>query len=416
MEINQPKSKGLKLHLSPNINLIIPGQGVFMFASNICDPQSDDVSFNILNENNEGFNVQFLEDSIMVNRIGILQPLIDEKNIKGLSNLKGAYYWFSIDSQNQQLYAGIGEARMETVVYRYKFNFMKENDEFRKNNKLFLESLTKIHINHNIKPIRLLRDPVTLYVPLNVKSTKELSMNDIASGKYMPKANLSTMGQKLYECIAGKKFILDDDDFPDFSKAIEFSILNPDGWCFKKLKDKSTEFNKDKPNINETYLRITLGQNNGESPGIPYVMEIWPMGHFSPIHNHAGAEAVIRVLYGEINVSLFPFLCGDKDKNIKFGEANFKEGDITWISSTLNQTHQLRNIKDDKTCITIQCYMYNNEDLSHYDYFDYVDENGDILKYEPDSDKDFVQFKQLMKEEWESRQPNNSRCFSCFGN
>ena len=55
-----------------------------------------------------------------------------------------------------------------------------------------------------------------------------------------------------------------------------------------------------------------------------------------------------------------------------------------------------------KTCITIQCYMYDNEDTTHYDYFDYLDDNGNILQYEPDSDMDFISFKNKMKEEWNS--------------
>jgi hypothetical protein len=409
MDIKQVKSKCLINHKVENmIDMIVPGQGIFIFANKNNEPLQISIHNNMM----DGFIVEILENQVIINRIGILNPLIDINNRKGLSTLSGAYYWISIDSQNHQLYVGIGEARIETAIYSYNFHFTKERDDYRKENKQFLESLCKIKINDMIQPLRILRDPITLSIPLCVKNTKDLTMNDIASGKYLPKANLSIISQKLYDCIGGKRFVLNDSDFPEFSQAIEYSIVNPNGWCYKKLQEKSTEFNKDKPNIDETYLRITLGQNNGESPGIPYVMEIWPIGHYSPIHNHAGAEAIIRVLYGEINVSLFPFLCSDLDKNIKFGEANFKQGDITWISPTLNQIHQLRNIKNDKTCITIQCYMYDNEDVSHYDYFDYIDVKGDIVKYEPDSDMDFVDFKNLMKEEWEMR-PNKS-LFCCI--
>ena len=39
----------------------------------------------------------------------------------------------------------------------------------------------------------------------------------------------------------------------------------------------------------------------------------------------------------------------------------------------------------------------------HYDYFDYIDDTGKIQQYEPDSDMDFVEFKQLMKKEWNNR-------------
>lgn len=206
----------------------------------------------------------------------------------------------------------------------------------------------------------------------------------------------------MYDCISGKKFVLNDKDFPDFSDAIEYSIATKGLWCNTTLANKSKEFNKDKPNLLETYLRITLGSNNGESPGIPYVMEIWPPAHYSPIHNHANANAIIRVLHGSIHVKLFAFLCEEKDGINPFAEADFKKDDITWISPTLNQTHQLVNIGK-PTCITIQCYMYDETNKSHYDYFDYIDGDGNKQQYEPDSDMDFVEFRELMKKEWSKR-------------
>ena len=82
---------------------------------------------------------------------------------------------------------------------------------------------------------------------------------------------------------------------------------------------------------------------------------------------------------------------------------DFSKGDVTWITPTLNQVHQLKNIRQDKACVTVQCYMYDDSDLTHYDYFDYIDEKGDKKKFEPDSDMDFISFKQKMKEEWDSR-------------
>lgn len=403
---SEPKSKSLNLHISDNINLIVKGQGVFVFSTD----NIENCHFSIYNiDKTDGIKITMTTNQILVCRIGILAPYTDASNNSGLSLLKGAYYWFSLDSQNQMLHFGIGETRIETVIYSYKFRFDFERDDLRKEHKHFLESLTNIHINEHIKPIRLLRDPIICNIPLLVKDN--ISMYDIATSRYMPKSNLSLVSQKLYDCIAGSNFILDTEDFPDFSKAIEQSIINPNGWCYKQLLKKANEFNKDTPKFflsNETYLRITLGQNNGESPGIPYVMEIWPMGHYSPIHNHAGAEAIIRVLHGTINVSLYPFLCNDM---IKFGEANFTKDDITWISPTLNQTHKLMNKDSNNVCITIQCYMYNNEDSSHYDYFDYLDSNNNIKQYEPDSDMDFVDFKNLMMKEW--NETNNYKRFVC---
>lgn len=227
-------------------------------------------------------------------------------------------------------------------------------------------------------------------------------MTDIAKGQFMPKANLSLTSQKLFDCISGKKFVLDDADFPEFSKAIEKSIATPGLWCNTRLKEKSREFNPDVPNLKETYLRITLGDNSGESPGIPYVMEIWPSEHYSPVHSHAGASAVIRVLYGGIHVKMYPFLCAERDGIAPFSSADFNKDDITWISPTLNQTHQLVN-HGKSTCVTIQCYMYEDENRKHYDYFDYLDDAGKKQQYEPDSDMDFLDFRELMNNEWKNK-------------
>jgi hypothetical protein len=404
MERVYPKTLSLKT--SP-ANLIVHGQGVFVF-----DCSGEPCTFTFFNaDKSNGLKVTFEYGRVHVTGVKSLEPFVDVNNQKGLSNLMGAYYWFSLDSQNQRLFAGIGEPRLETVVYTYTFS--NTDKVLRESNKVFLESLVTIDMSETIVPRRLLRDPVTLKIPLVVKNTNELTMNDVASGAVLPHSNLSTAGQQLYDCIAGRRFLLNDWDFPDFAKAIEYSIATPGLWCNTRLKEKANEFSKE-GNVKETYLRITLGDNNGESPGVPYVMEIWPVGHYSPVHSHSSANAVIRVLHGAIHVTLFPFLSSgatDAGGVKPFTAGDFSTGDITWISSTLNQTHQLKNLDSNKdTCITIQCYKYDNTDNGHYDYFDYVDANGAIQQYEPDSDMDFVKFKNLMKQEWSQRPWNRWLC------
>jgi hypothetical protein len=382
------------------VNLIVHGQGVFIFnASQPCSLIFSDAS------GNSCLRVIFTDTSVFA----IIEPnhksLEDPTNSEGIIQKSGAYYWFSLDSQNQRLYAGIGEARKETVIYYYQF----PQDSNKENVKLFFESITSVRAN-NLQITTLLRDPITRTVPLKVKDKEELTMDSVALNAYMPAANLTSMSQKLYNCISGKSFTLNTKDFPDFTKAIEYSIATPGMWCYERLKEKATEFSKDKPNYKETYLRITLGENNGESPGIPYVMEIWPVGHYSPIHNHGGSSAVIRVLNGSIHVSLFPYLSTDDVK--PFAEADFTVGDITWISPTLNQVHQLKNLEGNKdTCITIQCYMYESENTQHYDYFDYIDGDANkIQQFDPDSDMEFIDFKKVMKKEWSERKISLANC------
>ncbi len=399
------KSKLLKSN-DKIFNLMVNGQGVFLFKV-LNNPEKCVINVNN-SENLDGLKFEFTQNNIVVKRPSKNETYLDPDNNSGLTNKKGAYYWISIDYQNLWLYAGIGEARIDNILYRYKFplesKYSEESEDSKDSNtKSYLESLSTIIVDDNTQGLRLIRDPITQKVPMYVRDKDELTMDDVANNYYVPNSNLSIIGQKLYNCISGKKFELDTPDFPDFSKAIEYSIATEGCWCNEKLKEKSTEFNPDKPNILETYLRITLNQNNGESPGIPYVMEIWPVGHYSPVHNHSNANAVIRVLHGSINVSLFSYLCEEKDGLLPYAQVNFNKGDITWISPTLNQTHQLKNIGKSDTCVTIQCYMYDTDDNVHYDYFDYLDEDGNKQQYDPDSDMDFVEFKKLMKSEWDSR-------------
>ena len=379
-----------------DINLIVHGQGVFLFDTD------KETSFTYYTKDKtDGLRVFLTKKKFLVKRIKDSDKYQSESKIGGLTEKSGAYYWFSLDSQNQLLQAGIGEPRIETLCYSYQFDI--HDKSLHKKNKLFLESLVSIEIPvEDINPIRLLKNPITTSIPMIVKGTNELTMEDVASNLYLPNSNLSSAAQILYECVSGEKFVLNTSDFPDFSKAIEYSINTPGLWCNTRLKEKATEFGKN-PQPLETYLRITLGQNNGESPGIPYVMEIWPVGHYSPVHNHSEANAIIRVLQGNIHVSLFPYLCNDPEGVDPFATKDFKKDDITWISSTLNQVHQLKNLEiNDIACITIQCYLYDNDDLKHYDYFDYLGNNNKKKQYEPDSDMDFLEFKQRMKYEWDT--------------
>lgn len=182
-----------------------------------------------------GFVVEFTDKKVNVYEIQSLRPYLDPNNNEGLSNHPGAYYWFSLDSQNQRLYAGVGEARLETAIYKYEFPAASATTP---SSKPFLESMTCIDTDTPIAKFRILKDPITKTVPLVVKDTSELTMDDVATGAAMPKANLSRVNQKLYDCIAGPKFTLNTPDFPDFAQAIEYSIRTPGLWCYKNYVRK----------------------------------------------------------------------------------------------------------------------------------------------------------------------------------
>ncbi|KAF9459694.1 hypothetical protein BDZ94DRAFT_1171237, partial [Collybia nuda] len=64
------------------------------------------------------------------------------------------------------------------------------------------------------------------------------------------------------------------------------------------------------------------------------------------------------------------------------------------------QVHQLHN-KSNRVCVTIQCYQYASEDRAHDEYFKYLNSNtGRKESFYPDSDWDFVSFRNKVREEW----------------
>jgi len=324
-----------------------------------------------------------------------------ERNLQsatdGLDPEQACLYWFSVDCQNRTLLYGKGEMRLNCFLARRDFPGKPHEGE---DLYAWFKEIRKVEVDAAIAGAAdVWRDPVAVDPPMKVVAHDAITMDDIAVGEVTVSANLSQRCQQLYDAVAGASFELDTKEFPDFSKAIRASIDNPAGWCAKTLKSKASEFGKSDPSA--TYLRITLGRNQGESPGIPYVMEIWPSGHYSPIHDHGGADAVIKVLHGSINVRLYRMLSPHHRE--PFARADFGPGEVTWISARLNQVHKLENIvTDGDPCITIQCYMYDETDVTHWPYFDYLEDGPNIGLFDPNSDATFAEFKAIMMDEWKN--------------
>jgi len=380
------------VHLKNNSEdktLSVKGQGsVSTVVNNNTEPFSIILS---TDDNKKGFELFIDKESVSFYEV-ILEKkeLLKKIDNVGLDKDSECNYWFSLDSHNGYLRYGKGELRLLTVLAEYNYLSSTEYN--------WTKNLKNITISNLVKDIDLWRDPVTIEPPVVVLPTNDMTMEIAANSWATSPAGLTSECQTLYDTVSGESFVLNTPDFPQFTDAIESSINNKDGWCYKKLQEKSSEFGKE--DIESTYLRITLGVNQGNSPGIPYVMEIWPPNHHSPIHNHANADAIIRVLHGEITVNLYSML--SKYHEEPFAQKLFKTGAVTWLSPELNQTHQLYNCNvSGPTCITIQCYQYGKKNNLHYEYFDYIDESTrNIEQFDPTSDMGFLEFKALMKQEW----------------
>ena len=154
------------------------------------------------------------------------------------------------------------------------------------------------------------------------------------------------------------------------------------------------------------YLRVTVGRDRGSSPGIPYVVEIWPRGSESPIHNHGNAFAVIKVLFGEIKIHIYNKTWETAETQQELQSFTAERGDVTWISPNWYQTHKLSN-ESQQYCATIQCYKYGPEDELRWPYFDYLDgsEEG-VQEFLPVSDFDFKKLRIALLEEYRKDHPS----------
>ncbi|KAF4432140.1 Cysteine dioxygenase [Fusarium acutatum] len=241
--------------------------------------------------------------------------------------------------------------------------------------------------------------PVTVDLPPVVIPESEMTLEILEKMTAMTFANLPKACQKLYHNISGAKITARPDSFPKLPEAIDESCRDEKKYCGAILKVKNTF--KDPT---ETYLRITVGDNLADSPGIPYVMEIWPPKHKSPIHQHEDASAVIRVLYGQIQVSWFDKVEEGSPSQLIGNPVNLEEGKVTWLGKDQYQVHQLENTSD-SVCITLQCYQFDDDDRIHDEAFYWKDKDGHRNKFIPNSDSAYGLFVQKVHEEWKKSHP-----------
>jgi hypothetical protein len=108
--------------------------------------------------------------------------------------------------------------------------------------------------------------PIVVDLPPFIVPTDEITLELLEKGTVTTPANLPEACQVLYNNVSGKNICLDDKYFPEFTKAIQYSCETPGCFAYEKLKSKAGEFGDE--NLNETYLRITIGVNQAR-PSLP---------------------------------------------------------------------------------------------------------------------------------------------------
>jgi hypothetical protein len=349
-----------------------------------------------------------LKLTVNVDRVTLSTPtriLTETNNSKDTLHLtqSGSHqYWLSVHAYNLEVKYGQGEVRDVLTKLKWQMNETDRADlgelqyfHLILNKTTDLQAITdfrdQIDIFIGMQPV--VHDPPLLIVPR--PPAGDVS-NTLGRPKYLIPSRIPLPNQQLYKDVTDWE--LNDASFPDFVAAIEHSITEEDGWCNRMLKTKAEAaiFNQSDPKA--TYLRITMGSHQGFSPGVPYVLEIWPASHYSPIHKHSNSYGLIRLLTGKLNVKLYASL--NVHDQVPFREALLETGNVTWLSPGLNQIHKISN-PTDKVGITIQAYQYGETDRDHYEFFDYIKSNGkDIDGFFPRRDEDFITFKRIIQKEW----------------
>jgi len=225
------------------------------------------------------------------------------------------------------------------------------------------------------------------------------TLNIIDKGLYTFSSELPTACKVLYDTMVKCELDLEFEmgvSEVRLSDAVRYSINTEGGILNKTLKTKN-------------YLRITMGKGRGESPGIPYVLEFWPPGARSPIHNHGSVCGMIKILYGTIQNGTFnkvPSTVTDSKKKFRPQELmkfDAYKDDVLWLSPEWYQTHQLRNVSND-FCATVNCYRYDENDEIQWNLFDFVnDQNGEVGNFFPNTDFTFGEMRKLVFDEWANR-------------
>ncbi|RMJ04682.1 hypothetical protein CDV36_014642 [Fusarium kuroshium] len=309
-------------------------------------------------------------------------------------------YWISVDRSNARIRYGQHLLNNSMTFMEVLFD---PNDAdwmtFLSSVKVYRDDI-RIHIDD----IRSNDTPVTTDLPPLVVPQDQITLEQLENMSAMTWASLPEGCQKLYHNISGPNITARPGWFPDLPQAIQWSCSEPYRLCGSILESKKGEFG-DKT---ETYLRITVGDNLANSPGIPYVMEIWPRGHKSPIHQHGDASAVIRVLHGSIKVTWYDALKNGREPKRVNNPVTLSKGDMTWLGENQYQIHQLENVSDD-VCITLQCYQFEKDNTIHDEKFHWMDGKRQIRNFVPNSDMAYGRFLEKMKNEW--KEHNKKRTF-----
>ena len=339
-----------------------------------------------------------------------------EKGSGGLEVDRTASYWISVDRDSFLIKYGKGYVMNETTFLSIDFNHKNKRAKEKVQDTFFSPAMPLYlmvfiqteQVKNQPNPLPMIEaEPVFQFktrplagnLPHLVKDSSAVTLSDLDRGQFIFSDDLPTASQELYNIIKNCELDYPADPHTKLSDAIRYSITTEDKFLYELIKKKMEGKNFKHP----VYIRVTLGEDTVTAPGIPYVLEIWPIGSGTTIHDHGGACTAMKILFGEIDIEFYNKVTSPPPITDMKPLLNTKgkKGEIMWMDENWYQTHKLKNTSKD-FCAIIQTYRYRSDDNIQWPGFDYIPAgNSHIQKIVyPGSDTTFHDMKTAVLEEY----------------
>ncbi|MEO7825572.1 MAG: hypothetical protein ABIR60_00385, partial [Allosphingosinicella sp.] len=212
-----PPRAGANSNEAPCYRLPVRGQGTIGFALSRSEPFTVTARGSGDGAPALRWTVNAFEAVLgLVSIEGDVTELLKEPGV-GLDASLACPYWFSFDCHNRLIRYGKGEMRLGTKLASCELPRPKEKED---DPWAWIAGIEEVEISAPVAGfVDRWKDPVTIELPMRVVPHDAITMEDIAYGRVTVPASLTATCQKLYDNVAGARFILDTPDFPDFSSA-----------------------------------------------------------------------------------------------------------------------------------------------------------------------------------------------------
>jgi hypothetical protein len=142
-------------------------------------------------------------------------------------------------------------------------------------------------------------------------------------------------------------------------EAIRVSLNSPDGALRRLLDMKAARDGGHDPKT--TYVRVDCFGKRIQSPCL---LEIWPGGHHSPIHEHASSTGLMKGVFGRVDIMLYEGLAG-RPKEVALLPMTPER--CSWMSPDHYQAHKVYCPMDERDfAATFHIYTDTRSEVFRY--------------------------------------------------